>query len=198
MAQPLPATGILGIPGDPWADEVRTAVGRSGALRAAADLITPVSKKILEGEMSLGALVRSRMGSAVLENLVTPVVSGVHSADPDTLDVDAIAPGLRAAVLKHGSLAKAVAAQRAAAPAGSAVASVRGGMNRLTAALIADLRAAGVELKTNSPIAAITPGSTPPVSGSPSVSQPPTPKRARSCRLTAWWLPPAVNWPLSF
>lgn len=158
VAQPLPATGILGIPGDPWADEVRTAVGRSGALRAAADLITPVSKKILEGEMSLGALVRSRMGSAVLENLVTPVVSGVHSADPDTLDVDAIAPGLRAAVLKHGSLAKAVAAQRAAAPAGSAVASVRGGMNRLTAALIADLRAAGVELKTNSPIAAITPG----------------------------------------
>ncbi|MET0873138.1 MAG: protoporphyrinogen oxidase [Paeniglutamicibacter terrestris] len=158
VAQPLPATGILGIPGDPWADEVRTAVGRSGALRAAADLITPVSKKILEGEMSLGALVRSRMGSAVLENLVTPVVSGVHSADPDTLDVDAIAPGLRAAVLKHGSLAKAVAAKRAAAPAGSAVASVRGGMNRLTTALIADLRAAGAELKTNSPIAAIAPG----------------------------------------
>ncbi len=155
-AQPLPATGILGIPGDPWAEEVRSAVGRAGALRAAADLITPVSKKITEGTMSLGALVRSRMGSAVLENLVTPVVSGVHSADPDTLDVDAIAPGLRAAVLKHGSLARAVAAMRAAAPAGSAVASVVGGMNRLTAALLEDLKSAGVELHANSRVEALT------------------------------------------
>ncbi|MCV9995689.1 FAD-dependent oxidoreductase [Paeniglutamicibacter sp. ZC-3] len=155
---PLPATGILGIPGDPWAEEVRRAVGRAGALRAAADLITPVSKKILEGDMSLGALVRSRMGSAVLENLVTPVVSGVHSADPDTLDVDAIAPGLRAAVHKHGSLARAVAAMRAAAPAGSAVASISGGMNRLAAALVADLKAAGVQLHANSPVAGIAPG----------------------------------------
>ena len=157
VVQPLPATGILGIPGDPWDEEVRRAVGRKGALRAAADLITPVSKKILEGEMSLGALVRSRMGSAVLENLVTPVVSGVHSADPDTLDVDTIAPGLRASVLKHGSLARAVAAMRNAAPAGSAVASISGGMNRLVAALLADLKAAGVHLHANSQVAAIAP-----------------------------------------
>ena len=156
VAQPLPATGILGIPGDPWAEEVRHAVGRTGALRAAADLITPVSKKLLEGPLSLGALVRSRMGTAVLENLVTPVVSGVHSADPDTLDVDAVAPGLRGAVLKHGSLAKAVAAMRAAAPAGSAVASIEGGMNRLTAALLADLRAAGVQLVSGATVASMT------------------------------------------
>ncbi|PQZ96455.1 protoporphyrinogen oxidase [Arthrobacter sp. MYb227] len=156
VAQPLPATGILGIPGDPWAEEVRGAVGRTGALRAAADLITPVSKKLLEGQLSLGALVRSRMGAAVLENLVTPVVSGVHSADPDTLDVDAVAPGLRGAVLKHGSLARAVSAMRAAAPAGSAVASIEGGMNRLTAALLDDLRAAGVQLVLGATVESVT------------------------------------------
>ncbi len=158
LALPLPATGILGIPGDPWADEVRGAIGRAGALRAAADLITPVSKKLLEGEMSLGALVRSRMGSAVLENLVTPVVSGVYSADPDTLDVDAISPGLRASVLKHGSLARAVASMRAAAPAGSAVGSICGGMNRLVTALLGDLRAAGVQLHPNSQVATLSAG----------------------------------------
>lgn len=158
VAQPLPSTGILGIPGDPWADEVRSAIGRAGALRAAADLITPVSKRLLEPEMSLGALVRSRMGTAVLENLVTPVVSGVYSADPDTLDVDAIAPGLRASVLKHGSLARAVASMRAAAPAGSAVGSIAGGMNRLVTALLGDLRAAGVQLHSNSAVATLVPG----------------------------------------
>lgn len=155
VALPLPATGILGIPGDPWAEDVKAAIGRTGALRAAADLITPLSKKMLEGPLSLGALVRARMGRAVLEHLVTPIVSGVHSADPDTLDLDTVAPGLRAKVLEHGSLAKAVAAMRAAAPAGSAVAGINGGMNRLTTALVADLRARGVSLQPNRDVIAL-------------------------------------------
>ena len=118
VAQPLPATGILGIPGDPWAEDVKSAIGTSGCLRAAADLALPVPKRLAEGPLSLGSLVRSRMGSAVLDTLVTPVVAGVHSADPDTLDVDTVAPGLRAAVVEHGSLARAVAALRAAGPGG--------------------------------------------------------------------------------
>ena len=67
-----------------------------------------------EGPVSLGELVRVRMGRAVLDTLVSPVVSGVHSADPDTLDADTVDPGLRAALVKHGSLARAVAALRAA------------------------------------------------------------------------------------
>lgn len=155
VALPLPSTGILGIPGDPWADDVKSAIGLTGALRAAADLITPLPKKMLEGPLSLGALVRARMGKAVLENLVTPVVSGVHSADPDTLDLDAVAPGLRAKVLQHGSLAKAVAAMRAAAPAGSAVGGISGGMHRLTEALVADLMTRGVGIQLNRSVIAL-------------------------------------------
>ncbi|GAA4370407.1 protoporphyrinogen/coproporphyrinogen oxidase [Paeniglutamicibacter cryotolerans] len=155
VALPLPATGILGIPGDPWADDVKAAIGRTGALRAAADLITPLSKKMLESPLSLGALVRARMGRAVLDHLVTPIVSGVHSADPDTLDLDAVAPGLRAKVLEHGSLAKAVAAMRAAAPAGSAVGGITGGMYRLAEALVADLKARDVGLHLNREVVAL-------------------------------------------
>lgn len=147
-ARALPSTGILGIPGDPMADDVKAVIGQTAALRAAADLAAPVSKHLTDGTMSLGDLVRSRMGHAVLDSLVTPVVSGVHSADPDTLDVDAVAPGLRAAVVRHGSLARAVAAMRGAAPAGSAVGSLKGGMFRLTEALVADLADRGVELRT--------------------------------------------------
>ncbi|GAA3671159.1 protoporphyrinogen oxidase [Arthrobacter ginkgonis] len=152
VAQPLPATGILGIPGDPWAEDVKSAIGTSGCLRAAADLALPVPKRLAEGTLSLGSLVRSRMGSAVLDTLVTPVVAGVHSADPDTLDVDTVAPGLRAAVVEHGSLARAVAALRAAAPAGSAVGGIAGGMNRLTTALVEDLRARGAVLHTGTKV----------------------------------------------
>ena len=55
------------------------------------------------------------MGKRVLDRLVSPVVGGVHSADPDLLDVDMVAPGLRAGIRQHGSLAAAVAAQRKAA-----------------------------------------------------------------------------------
>ncbi|GHD03713.1 protoporphyrinogen oxidase [Zhihengliuella salsuginis] len=146
-ARPLPQTGILGIPGDPMADDVRAVIGQTAALRAAADLAMPVGRSLAEGTMSLGELVRHRMGHTVLDELVTPVVSGVHSADPDTLDVDAVAPGLRAAVVEHGSLARAVASLRAAAPAGSAVGGLAGGMNRLTAALVAELADRGAELK---------------------------------------------------
>ncbi|MFB0835596.1 protoporphyrinogen/coproporphyrinogen oxidase [Arthrobacter halodurans] len=159
-AQPLPQTGILGIPGDPWADDVKSAIGAAGCRRAAADLDMPVAERLADQPVSLGELVRARMGGAVLEALVAPVVSGVHSADPDTLDVDTVAPGLRAALVRHGSLARAVAAVRAAAPAGSAVAGISGGMHRLAAALVEDLRDRGVVLHPEHEVLSVARGGT--------------------------------------
>lgn len=143
---PLPRTGIVGIPGDPLADDVVAALGAEAAARAAQDLETPVDPSLLEGPVSLGHLVRERLGERALDVLVTPVVSGVHSADPDVLDADAIAPGLRAALAREGSLCRAAAALRHAAPAGSAVAGLDGGMNRLVEALVEDLRERGATL----------------------------------------------------
>lgn len=154
-ALPMPQTGILGIPGDPAAEDVKRAIGAAASLRAAADLAMPVSRQVAEEPLSIGELVRARMGRAVLDTLVAPVVSGVHSADPDTLDVDTVAPGLRAAVVKHGSLARAAASIRSAAPAGSAVAGLSGGMHRLVSALVQDLRERGAVLHADTPVAAI-------------------------------------------
>ncbi|MEE1620368.1 protoporphyrinogen/coproporphyrinogen oxidase [Zafaria sp. Z1313] len=156
-AHPLPQTGILGIPGDPRAEDVKAVIGSAASLRAAADLAMPVPRHFEEGSLSLGELVRARMGSAVLEGLVAPVVSGVHSADPDTLDADAVAPGLRSGVVRHGSLARAVAAVRQAAPAGSAVAGLAGGMHRLSTALVAELTERGAALHTGLRAVAIEP-----------------------------------------
>lgn len=143
---PLPRTGIFGIPGDPLAPDVVDALGRAGAERAAQDLAMPVDPAVLQGPVSLGRLVRERLGEEALLTLVAPVVSGVYSADPDALDADAIAPGLRAALEREGSLCRAAASLRAAAPAGSAVAGLDGGMNTLTTALVRDLRERGVTL----------------------------------------------------
>ncbi len=152
--QELPKTGVLGIPANPWDPEVRRSLGLLGAIRASFDRWLPASAGTSSEVTSVSALVRTRMGKRVLERLVSPVVGGVHSADPALLDVDMVAPGLRAGIRTHGSLAAAVAAQRMAAKgassgpakAGSAVAGLKGGMNTLVEALVADLRARGVQL----------------------------------------------------
>ena len=158
----LPRTGVLGIPANPWDPEVRRSLGLLGSLRASLDKLLPASLGTRDEAMSVSALVRARMGRRVLERLVAPVVGGVHSADPDVLDIDMVAPGLRAGIRDHGSLAAAVGAQRRGAPAGggavpgapspglqkagSAVAGLRGGMHTLILALLSELRRQGVTL----------------------------------------------------
>ena len=158
LASPLPATGILGIPADPLAPDVVAILGEEAARRAAEDLTRPVqdwtstgaggdASAAGVGSPSVGAVVRDRMGQAVLDWLVTPIVSGVHSAHADDLDMSNAAPGLFEAMLEQGSLARAVAQVKAAAPAGSAVNSLAGGLKTLVAALERRLRELGVEIR---------------------------------------------------
>lgn len=146
----LPKTGILGIPANPWDPEVRRSLGLLGSLRASLDRLLPSSIGTGAEVVSVSALVRARMGRRVLERLVAPVVGGVHSADPGLLDVDMVAPGLRAGLRQHGSLAAAVALQRrnstGPAKAGSTVAGLEGGMHTLVTALVSDLQDRGVTL----------------------------------------------------
>lgn len=178
-AAPLPKGGILGIPDNPWAPDVRRVIGWAGAWRAYVDRLRP--PLTIGHQRSLGALVRSRMGARVLDRLVAPVTSGVYSARPEDIDVDLAAPGLNAALTRTGSLGGAVADLRAAratpppadAPAsdvpvvagtaartpapGGAVEGIAGGMSRLVAALVARLTALGAELRTGVSVTAISP-----------------------------------------
>lgn len=151
-AVPLPATSLLGIPGVPLARDVIDAIGLRAALRAQLDNLLP--GLVAAKAETVGELVRRRMGAAVLDGLVAPVVRGVHSVAPDELEVDRVAPGLRAALLRQGSLAAAVRARREAAPAGALVASLRGGLHRMVTALAADLERFGVEVRTGAEVTA--------------------------------------------
>lgn len=145
-AVPLPATSLLGIPAVPMARDVIAAIGWGGALRAQLDTLLP--SLVGSTAETVGELVRRRMGRRVVDGLVAPVTRGVHSSDPDALRLDRAAPGLQAALLREGTLAQAVHAQRALAPAGSLVATVRGGLFRLVEALTADLARFGVRVRT--------------------------------------------------
>ena len=141
---PLPRAGLLGIPSNPLADDVRRVIGWRGAMRAYLDRIRPVLT--IGREHNLGELVERRMGKAVLESLVAPVTRGVYSADPYDLDVTRAAPGLNRALTVAGSLSGAVALLRADAPAGSAVEGLHGGMSTLIDALVTELRTREADL----------------------------------------------------
>jgi len=147
-AAPLPATSLLGIPGVPLASDVIAVVGMPSALRAQLDSVIP--HLVATKSLSLGSLVRRRMGRGVLEKLVAPVVRGVQSVDPDELSLDRAAPGLRAALTLHGSLAAAVRSLLESSPAGSAVQGIRGGVWRLVEELVADLETYGVTVELGS------------------------------------------------
>ncbi|MBG6108733.1 NAD(P)/FAD-dependent oxidoreductase [Frigoribacterium sp. CG_9.8] len=154
LAHPMPRTGILGIPGIALAADVIEVVGFWGALRGQLDALMfgfAGSK-----ERNLGRLVRRRMGRRVLERLVAPVTLGIHSRHPDELDVDVVAPGLRAAMLSTGSLSNGVRSLRESAPAGTAVSGLVGGIFSLVEALTRDLERFGVRVRLNSPVAAIS------------------------------------------
>ena len=143
-AHPLPAASVLGIPSDPRADDVVAAIGRRAAWRARLDAVLPLRRP--EAYRSLGDLVHRRMGARVRDALVAPVVRGVHSTTPDELPLSLASPGLSDALRVSRSLSAAVGRLRAASPAGSQVAGVRGGVHRLATALERDARAAGARI----------------------------------------------------
>ncbi len=153
-AAPLPAGGILGIPANPFANDVRAVIGWRGAWRAYGDRLRPLLT--IGQEHSLGKLVRTRLGDLVLDRLVAPVTSGVYSAHPDDIDVELAAPGLNAALTRAGSLLGAVAALTAArgqgAAPGSAVEGLEGGMSRLVDALRDRLASLGVRFEVGTPV----------------------------------------------
>ena len=138
----------LGIPADPSADDVVAVLGAKAAQRAAQDrhLGSEVGQGA-EGE-TLAGFVAARMGQAVVDRLVRPIVAGIYTCDPADLATDTVTPGLRQATREHGCLADAVAfllARSRKATGGRSVDKcVRGGMGRGWGGL--SLRRAGVRV----------------------------------------------------
>ena len=82
---PLPATGVLGVPGDPQADDVAAILGPDAAGRAAEDLTAPMTWAAEDGAEqppSLGDVVRDRMGEAVVESWSVPSPPGCIRRTP--------------------------------------------------------------------------------------------------------------------
>ena len=152
-----PGGSLLGIPGRPLSREVREVIGTAGALRASLERFLPAGIGAREGA-SVQDVVRRRLGRRVAERLVAPVVGGVHSADPRTLEFAAASPQLAAGLTAHGSLTAAVRALRgkSTASAGTRVHSLAPTLARLPAALRDRILAAGGILRTGVTAASIS------------------------------------------
>lgn len=152
-AIPIPH-GVLGIPTDLDDPVVAALLSPAGLDRARQDLT--MGSEVGADAADLASLVIARLGEEVLDRLVDPIAGGVHSAHPSRLAVEVVSPGLREAMIREGSLVRAAAALRAAAPAGAVVSSVTGGLFRLPRALAERITALGGELGTRRVVTAIS------------------------------------------
>jgi protoporphyrinogen/coproporphyrinogen III oxidase len=161
----LPAGLVLGVPTDLDALRASGIVGPEGVERAAADLEVdewlpgePTGDPRGDGDESVGALVRRRLGDEVFERLVAPLLSGVNAGDADHLSVTAGALQIGTAARRSPSLVKGLREQAAAAVAAGADPSApvfRGipvGTQTLTDLLLARLVAGGATVHLASPV----------------------------------------------
>jgi oxygen-dependent protoporphyrinogen oxidase len=151
---PIPTGTVLGVPTSLRAIARSSLFGRGHALSMALDLVAP--SRPLDGDVSVGHLVRRRLGSAAVDRLVGPLLGGISGGDIDELSAAAAFPQLVAWERDHGSLirgARATAAQRTGA---SPFLSLHGGMGQLVDALVRRLERA--EIALGEPVQRITRG----------------------------------------
>lgn len=145
--QKLPP-GVLGVPASTDDPLVAALLSEEEIQRARAERDVTITS-----EMSVDDVVGGRLGSAVVQKIVDPVVMGVHAAASDELEFTTLFPGMDSLIEQEGSLVGAAAKMRGGlGPSGSAVASLRGGMNQLTARLVDACVEVGVKLNVNTPV----------------------------------------------
>ena len=151
--RPLPAGTVMGVPAD-----LRQLAG-TGLLTTREMARIPLDSWLprtrVRDDVSVGRYVNARLGRAVVDRLVEPLLGGVYAGRADQLSLAATLPQLMPYVRTERSLLAAVRASRdAAPPAGPAApppavfGAPRGGVGRLPGALADRLRASGVELRT--------------------------------------------------
>ena len=143
---PLPKGTLMGIPGDPQAALGLLTPGEVG--RACDE--APWPGGTVHADVSVGEYVAARLGTAVVDRLVEPLLGGVYAGHAGRLSLEACVPVLFEVARSGGSLTGAAqAASRAAAANTSPVfAGLVGGMGRLPELLVAALADRGVEIRS--------------------------------------------------
>lgn len=150
----IPPT-VMGVPAEPAATV--DVLGASAAEQVAheAELPSPA----LTEDVAIGRFVASRMGPAVTDKLIDPLLGGVYAGRAEEISLAAAVPELYAKLRTAPSLLAATAELREAGQrrAGAPVfAGIVGGINRLIDAVEKDLTARGVEIRRQLAVRRIT------------------------------------------
>ncbi|HEX6328279.1 MAG TPA: protoporphyrinogen oxidase [Jiangellaceae bacterium] len=151
--RPLPPHTVMGVPSRP--EELTGLLDDGEIARIGDDRTMPGLP--LAHDVAIGSLVAERMGPAVAERLVEPLLGGVYAGHAEELSLQATVPALAAAVGKEASLLDAVEAvqnQASAAPGTPVFAGIRGGVGRLPQAVAT---ASGASIQTRTTVRAIAP-----------------------------------------
>ena len=133
-----------------------------GKARAAVEPLLPRWHPGGEEGDTLGLAVRARFGDEVLDRLVGPLIGGINAGDPDHLSLRAVTPQIADALAEHRSLLLGLRAQARTAGSGgggqapaSPFLAPRGGVSVLVERLHAAVTAAGGDVRTATPVAAL-------------------------------------------
>src|SRR5437763_12368140 len=145
---PIPAGTLMGVPADPAAVAGVAEVGAQADPDGGRPLLGPGQ------DVAVGALVRARLGGAVLDRLVDPLLGGVYAGRGDDLSLAATVPALAAACRTESTLTGAVrsALARRVSGGGPVFATVDGGLGRLVDAVAA---ASGARVRLGAPVRAL-------------------------------------------
>jgi oxygen-dependent protoporphyrinogen oxidase len=129
---PIPARTLLGVPSS--LASLHGLLDPTERLRAGLDLVLPVQESV--EDVSVASLVGRRLGRAVVDRLVEPLLGGVYAGRAEHLSMRATMPQLAAA---SGSLMRAARRVLPAdsVAAGPVFATVVGGLGRFAAAVAA-------------------------------------------------------------
>lgn len=145
--RPLPAGTMMGVPTD------LRALASSGLLTARELARIPLDAWLprtrIGADMSVGRYVRARMGAAVLDRLVEPLLGGVYAGRADQLSLEATLPALAPHVRQQRSLLAAARAAPLHLTGGPVFGGPRGGVGTLPAAVA---RLSGAHIRTGATV----------------------------------------------
>ena len=158
--EPLPEGLVLGVPTDAAALKRMRGLSWSSRWAAWRDQHAPRRLAVTD-DVSIGAILRTKLGSELTYQLIEPMVGGIQAGRVDQLSAAAVFPALYEAAQRGGSIMKALrgaagpATGAAAAAAGPLFMSLTSGVGSLTGELERQLRARGVVIRTTTPATAL-------------------------------------------
>jgi oxygen-dependent protoporphyrinogen oxidase len=152
--RPLPAGSMFGVP-DRLLPLLRSGlVGPTGFVRAGGDLVLP-RREHPDADPTIEQLLRPRFGRQVYENLIEPMLGGVHAGRGSRLSARSSVPEVAALIAGHRSLYLTLRS-RGPRPTGSALVCLDGGLDRLIDALrAAILLAPGARVLTGATVTSV-------------------------------------------